>query len=242
MAPLSIHFHLPSHNSLIPRMVCIICLNEPPVFQKMCQTCLDAAAAHVNCSEVPAPTTLHNKSAAVKSKQNQACMRAKEMLAKTKATVNPPTTSTSKQPRSPELQVTSSSPAPPDDLYDKAQQKRMSVCAKRSSPKTNKQQSSKSKPSSSKKVPEKNPQPTTGVIPASPSLTILQRFCVVLRSGLMVDLGLGFLFHDKESFLTPRIQTHTAHYLFSFAKCLLDKRYHWAMLKSQIQLISLSLY
>ncbi|KAH9463737.1 hypothetical protein Pst134EA_015823 [Puccinia striiformis f. sp. tritici] len=186
----------------------------------MCQTCLDAAAAHVNCSEVPAPTTLHNKSAAVKSKQNQACMRAKEMLAKTKATVNPPTTSTSKQPRSPELQVTSSSPAPPDDLYDKAQQKRMSVCAKRSSPKTNKQQSSKSKPSSSKKVPEKNPQPTTGVIPASPSLTILQRFCVVLRSGLMVDLGLGFLFHDKESFLTPRIQTHTAHYLFSFAKCL----------------------
>ncbi|KAH9450501.1 hypothetical protein Pst134EB_018036 [Puccinia striiformis f. sp. tritici] len=134
----------------------------------MCRTCLDAAAAHVNRSEVPAPTTLHNKSAAVKSKQNQACMRAKEMLAKTKATVNPPTTSTSKRPRSPERQVTSSSPAPPDDPYDKAQQKRMSVCAKRSSPKTNKQRSSKSKPSSSKKVAEKNPQPTKGVIPASP--------------------------------------------------------------------------
>ncbi|KAH9460939.1 hypothetical protein Pst134EA_017249 [Puccinia striiformis f. sp. tritici] len=44
----------------------------------------------------------------------------------------------------------------------------MSVCAKRSSPKTNKQQSSKSKPSSSKKVAEKKPQPTKGVIPASP--------------------------------------------------------------------------
>ncbi|KAI9630490.1 hypothetical protein KEM48_013986 [Puccinia striiformis f. sp. tritici PST-130] len=134
----------------------------------MCRTCLDAAAAHVNRSEVPAPTTSHDKSAAVKSKQNQACMRAKEMLAKTKATVNPPTTSTSKRPRSPERQVTSSSPAPPDDPYDKAQQKRMSVCAKRSSPKTNKQRSSKSKPSSSKKVAEKNPQPTKGVIPASP--------------------------------------------------------------------------
>ncbi|POV99508.1 hypothetical protein PSTT_13744, partial [Puccinia striiformis] len=38
----------------------------------------------------------------------------------------------------------------------------------RSSPKTNKQQSSKSKPSSSKKVAEKKPQPTKGVIPASP--------------------------------------------------------------------------
>ncbi|KAH9460815.1 hypothetical protein Pst134EA_017130 [Puccinia striiformis f. sp. tritici] len=123
----------------------------------MCRTCLDAAAAHVNRSEVPAPTTSHDKSAAVKSKQNQACMRAKEMLAKTKATVNPPTTSTSKRPRSPERQVTSSSPAPPDDPYDKAQQKRMSVCAKRSSPKTNKQRSSKSKPSSSKKVAEKKP-------------------------------------------------------------------------------------
>ncbi|POW09769.1 hypothetical protein PSTT_06626, partial [Puccinia striiformis] len=134
-------------------MSCIICLNEPPVFQKMCRTCLDAAAAHVNRSEVPASTTLHDKSAAVKSKQNQACMCAKEMLAKTKATVNPPTTSTSKRPRSPELQVTSSSPAPPDDPYDKARQKRMSVCAKRSSPETNKQQSSKSKPSSSKKDP-----------------------------------------------------------------------------------------
>ncbi|KAI9622511.1 hypothetical protein H4Q26_015192 [Puccinia striiformis f. sp. tritici PST-130] len=102
-------------------MNCIICLNEPPVFQKMCQMCLDAAATHINRSEVPSPTTSHDKSVAVKRKQNQTCiLRAKEMLARTKATVNLPTTSTSKRPRSPELQVTSSSPAPPNDPYDKA--------------------------------------------------------------------------------------------------------------------------
>ncbi|KAH9454747.1 hypothetical protein Pst134EB_014812 [Puccinia striiformis f. sp. tritici] len=183
-------------------MSCIICLNEPPVFQKMCRTCLDAAAAHVNRSEVPASTTLHDKSAAVKSKQNQACMCAKEMLAKTKATVNPPTTSTSKRPRSPELQVTSSSPAPPDDPYDKARQKRMSVCAKRSSPETNKQQSSKSKPSSSKKVAEKNPQPTKGVIPASPdSNNLTEVLCGFVEVSQLVLCASFILFLIPKPFL-----------------------------------------
>ncbi|KNF02857.1 hypothetical protein PSTG_03806 [Puccinia striiformis f. sp. tritici PST-78] len=63
---------------------------SPALAPLMRQMCLDAAAAHVNCSEVPAPKTSQVKNIMMKSKQNQALICAKEMLAKTKATANPP--------------------------------------------------------------------------------------------------------------------------------------------------------